>query len=166
MGVAGQFDLALVDRDLFERRDDLSRELGELVDRILDIEPECRQHLVVARPAEMDATARFADGIDEPSLERRVHVLVGKLDGPLAPGMSRAQGLEPGRDRRALERLEQALSLEHARMRNRGADVVFDEAGVEQVVLSRGKTEDPLVQRFALVPESGHCRLIPAARQR
>src|SRR5947209_4872899 len=55
---------------------------GELGHRILQIEAEGGEHLVVPRAAEVDALAGLAEPFGQMPLERRVDVLVGELDRP------------------------------------------------------------------------------------
>src|SRR5690242_6685318 len=104
----------------------------------------------------MDAAARFADALREPTLERAVCVLVGELDRPSARRMCGRQRLEAFADRFGIRGAQELLLLEHARVRDRRAGVVRDEPLVELVILAGCEAQDALVERQALVPEARH----------
>ena len=81
---------------------------GELGGRVQQVQAQRRQHLVVARAAEMHAAAGRADARGEALLERGLAVLVGELDLPLARGVfggQRAQALANGGQVRIAEQL-------------------------------------------------------------
>ena len=118
VGVTGQGDAALLHGDALERCHDAIRRLRERVDRVAQIETQRDEHLIVARPAEMDAAAGFADALREPALERAVHVLVGELDRPLAGRVRGRERFEARADRVAVGGAEELLLLEHTRVRD------------------------------------------------
>ena len=104
----------------------------------------------------MHATAGFADALGETPLERAVRVLVRELDRPFAGRVRSREGLEAGADRGAIGGAEQALLREHARVRDRRAHVVRDEALVEAMILAGREAQDLIVERQAFVPEARH----------
>ena len=98
MRIAGQGDVAFARRQLIERVSDTCHGFAQLIDRIAQIQTQRRQHLIVARAAEMHAAASRADARGEPLFERGLAIFVGELDFPRAGRMLRADRFEPVAD--------------------------------------------------------------------
>src|SRR2546429_8822371 len=81
--VAGNHGTPLARGELIERGGDREYAGGERIQRLEQIQPQRREHLVVARAPEVNAPARRSDALGEAPLERRLAVLVGELDAPL-----------------------------------------------------------------------------------
>ena len=152
---------------LVERRGDARHACFELVDGILQIQPQRGEHLVVARAAEMHALAGLADARDQQILQRRLPVLVLELH----VAIRRAHARRRSRSDLAIAARscggQQPLSVEHFRVRDRCAHVVGDEPIVERVILAGRVAQDALVERSPC-PTGGSCsaRAAPPATER
>ncbi len=165
VGVAGQRRRRLARRQLVERGGDGARALGERGHLVAQVEAQRRQHLVVARAAEVEARARFADRRGEAALERGVDVLVAELDLPVAGGMGGGERGQPVANRRDQGCGQQPNLAEHLGMGDRSAHVVRHQASVEPVILAGGVAQHPLVERPAPrpLPQPAHRRTAAAA---
>ena len=67
-----------------------------------------------------------------------------------------ADGRQRLANRLEIRRRQQILLTEHLRVRDRGADVVGDQAIVQRVIIARGVFQNPRVERSTLVPEPRH----------
>ena len=111
----------------------------------------------------MHPAACGADARRQPTLERRLAVLIGELDTPRALGVRCGERFQPVLDGFEVSSAEESLRVQHLRVRDAGARVVGDQTVVERVVLACGPGEHPLVERCALVPEAAHGWALPAA---
>ena len=83
--------------------DNVQRAGGDPPDRVAQPHPKQRGHLVVSRPAGPQPTAQVGpDPVDQPALERAVHVLVGDQRAEAAVGDVLGQAVQPGQQPVAL----------------------------------------------------------------
>ncbi len=142
--------------ECLESRRTAFRTGGELHRRLAQVEPQRRQHLIVARASEVDARAGRADARGEMSLERRLPVLVVELDPPQSAGVLVGECAEPGADRLEVGGADQALRAQHLRVRDRGGDIVAHQPLVQRVVLAGGVFQDARIERRPRVPQPPH----------
>jgi hypothetical protein len=152
--MAGRLPLAR--GELVERCRHRQCPFPQRLDLVAQIEPQRRQHLIVARPAQVDPGAGVADPGRQAGLERGMDVLFLDGDLPGAGRVLRGERLEAVADRGQVVRRQQPGGVQHLGVGDRGADVVGDEAGVQPVVLAGGVAEHPGVERLPLVPQAGH----------
>ena len=107
----------------------------------------------------MHAAARRTDEFDQALFQSAVHIFLLELDGPLAVRVPCTQRFEPGTDRGAVLDSQQALLAEHTRVCDRRANVIFDEAFVQTMILARREPQDSFIERCSFVPQARH-RLI------
>jgi hypothetical protein len=116
-------------------------------------QPQIESDLLVAAAGRVHALARVADGLDQSPLERRVHVLVPGLDGPLAGPEGVAQPLQSGLNRRVIGVAEQAGFQETRRVGHRAGDVVLDQTLVHGPVVPDRETQHVGVDRLPVSPD-------------
>ena len=156
MRVTGQRYITLPLRKLRHRLAQGADPRRKVVGRVEQVEAQCGQHLVVAGPAEMQPSARVADSVGEPALERRVDVFVLECNVPVSGVERRLELLQAITDGTRVFVADEPGGGEHLRMRDRPADVVGHEASVQQMILAGRVTQDPFAERQALVPEARH----------
>ena len=156
MRVAGQRNVALAVRKQHYGVAQGADPRGQVVGRVEQVEPQRGQHLVVARPAEMQARTGVADRAREAALERRVYVLVLERNAPF-PGVERGLELfQAVTDGARVVVADEPGRSQHLRVRDRAAHVVGHEARIEQVILARRVAQDTFAERQALVPQARH----------
>ena len=133
-----------------------SAPVGERARRIEKVQAQGREHLIVARPARVQASSRRADALRQAILDRRLAILLVERDAPSALRVLLADGGERAAYRLMVRRRQKPLLREHVGVRRRGRDVVGHQTIVEQVVLARGVGEHALVERNTLVPQARH----------
>ena len=156
VGVARQHRPAFARRERIERVGHRGRARAQLLDGVAQVEAQRREHLVVARAAEVHPPAGLANSRGKALLERGLPVFVGELDVPLAARVGCAEGEQAAFDRAVIGVGQELLCAQHRGMRDRRRDVVAHEPLIERVVLARRVGEDARVERRALVPEACH----------
>jgi hypothetical protein len=133
-----------------ERPLNLGHEIGDLVDRVAQPQPQIRRDLVVARSRRVQPLARLSDEVDEPPLDIEMHVLglerpaeASRLDLLGNPGQAALDRLEisPGQD---------PGGAQHARVGKGRPDVVEGETTVKAD--GGGVALDELGHRFGEAP--------------
>src|SRR5882724_5923226 len=104
----------------------------------------------------MQASADGPDAHREQILDRRLAILLFESDSPFPERMLFADGGQRAADRDKVGIREQASLVEHFRMRDRGANVVFDQPVVQLEIVTGRVGQHALIERSSLVPESGH----------
>ena len=95
--------------------DDVEHAGGHPAHRVAQPHPEQRGDLVVSRPAGAQPAAEvLADPVDQPSLERAVHVLVGDQRAEAARRDVFGEAVQPGQQAVALLLGEQSGPEQHA----------------------------------------------------
>jgi hypothetical protein len=139
---------------LVEQRD-LDRGDGghQLAGGRTEVEPEVGGHLVVAGTAGAQLAAQGAQPLDQPALERRVHVLVcrGRQEGPV--GHVGGQAVERAQQRGELTVVEQPGPTQHPGVRARAGEVVRREPPVEVDRAGQGGQRLGGTTREAAAPE-------------
>jgi hypothetical protein len=164
VGVTGELDGALARAQVVQRgnnRGDAGLELGHC---IFQVQAQRREHLVVARSSEVHALAGFADALDQQILQSRLPVLVLELHAPLAARVRPADLAQALRDGGKIVGRDQALQVEHFRVRDRCAHVIGHETIVERMIFAGRVTQHALVEIRSLVPQPTHisCAVPPA----
>jgi hypothetical protein len=163
VGVTGQLDRALARSEIVQRLRDRRHPSCELAHRILQVQPQRREHLIVARTSEVHALAGVADARDQQILERRLSILVLEPHVPFAARMLGCDLAQTALDRRKIFGAQQPLCMQHLGVRDRCAHVIGDQSVVERVIFAGRVTQHTLVETRALVPQPAHVSC--AARQ-
>ena len=134
---------------------------------VAQIQPQRREHLVVARAARVQAAAGRADARGQPRSRCAVWQSSSSSVMRHSPrGMRGADAPQRIADRREVRRRQQPLRVQHlARARSR-PDVVAHQPLVEQVVLAGRVREYARIERRALVPQARHAVAAAAAAAR
>src|ERR1700687_2849509 len=104
----------------------------------------------------MQASADGPDARRQQILDRRLAILLFESDPPFPERMLFADGGECAADRDEIGIREQASLIEHLGMRDRGADVVFDQPVVQLEIVAGRVGPHPLIERSSLVPQTSH----------
>ena len=156
MGVAGQHYATLAGGQPLERVGHRQRARLDRARGLEHVEPQGREHLIIARAAGMQAPAGGADPRRQTVLEGGLAILLIEGDAPAAGGMLGADGHERGLDGGQVCGAQQCAFVQHAGMGDRGAHVVGHQPVVETMVIARRVLEHAGVQGRALVPEPRH----------
>src|SRR6266700_2817489 len=101
----------------------------------------------------MQASADGPEARRQQILDRLLAILLFESNSPFPERMLFADGRQRAADRDEVGIREQASLVEHFRMRDRGADVVFDQPVVQLEILAGRVGQHPLIERSSLVPE-------------
>src|SRR5450631_3978460 len=104
----------------------------------------------------MQAPADGTDARRQQILDRRLAVLLFESDSPFPERMLFADGSQRVADRDEVGIREQASLIEHFRMRDRSANVIFDQPIVQLEIVAGCVRKYPCIERSSLVPESSH----------
>ena len=104
---------------------------AERVDRIAQPQAHVGRHLVVARARRVQALAGVARKRGQAAFDIEVHVLSRERPFELAAAHFRQDGAHAGFDRGEVAPGDHRARREHARVRERAADVVFGQALIE-----------------------------------
>ena len=133
------------------QRDDTGGDRAELA---LAPQPQGRGDLVVAAPPGVQLAADLAGDLGDPSLDRRVDVLVRRLELERPAGELAGDAVERGEDRRGFVAVEQPRPHQAADMRARACDVVRGKPLVEahrrgerQQLVGRARPETAVPER-------------------
>ena len=159
MGVPRQHGSGLAAAKFIERGGDARAAHRQFSDDIEQIQPQCREHLVVARPAEMDAAGARADALGQAFLERRLPILIGKLDAPQTAFVLLRQSGKSGAQRCQIRGHQQFCGVKHFRVGERRRHVIANEPRVERVILACRVTQHALVESGVLIPQKTHASL-------
>ncbi len=128
----------------------------QLLNGVAEVQANCRQHLIVTRATEVDASARRADPLRKALLESRLTVLVHQLDAPLAALVLLADRREPIADRGQVRIRQKFLGIEHLGVRDRRSHVIADQSLVERVVFASRVLKYAVIEGRTLVPQASH----------
>ena len=154
--VAGDLERAFARSQIVQRLDDRPGALGQLVGDIAQIQPQRRQHLIVARATEMYALARFTDPCGQKRFQRRLTIFLFELHLPLTTRVLCGNLGEPATNRFEIFGAQETTRMQHFRMHDRRARVIRDQSIVERVIFSRRVAQHSLIERCALIPKAGH----------
>src|SRR6185437_16633169 len=112
----------------------------------------------------MNPAAGRADALRQALLECGLAVLVDQLDAPLAALVLLTDRAEARANRSQIRIRQQLLLIEHLGVRDRGADVIANQALIERVVFARRVLQYTVVQGSPFIPQS--CHVSPRAASR
>ena len=154
--VAGQGDLALPAAYTGNRLAQFLYPARQVDCGITQVKAQCRQHLVIARAAEMQSRSGLSDIPGQSRLERRMHILVFEADTPLASSKACLECAKAVAYRRAVLVSDLPGCSKHLGVCDRAFDIVRHESCVEQMILAGCVAQYALGKRQTFFPEPGH----------
>ena len=146
-----------------QRRNHVEYAVGDPPHRVAQPQPKQRGHLIVSRPARpQPSTEVIADPIDQPPLQRPVHVLVGDQRKETAVGHVLTEAVQTGQQPVSLFLGQQPGPEQHPCVRLRRGDVIGRKHPVEVGGLAQCRQR---VRRTVGEPAApqGHLRSLRAA---
>ena len=108
----------------------------------------------------MNAPGALADALGQALLERRLSVLVGKLDVPVTPLMLIRQCAKSPREGSKVCGVEEHRRVQHLGMGDGGGDVVAHQARIKRVIFACRVAQHALIEAGILVPQETHARIV------
>ncbi len=156
MRVAGKLRSTVASDEFVERVGNAKRPGAQLFNCFAHVEPQCGEHLIVARTAGVQTPAGRADAFRQQILERGLTVFMLEAHLPFAARMRIADRDECIADLLQIIGRDQPARAQHFRVRDGRGDVMLHQPIVEHVIFARGVAQYALIQRLALVPETCH----------
>ena len=135
-----------------------SARLPQLVGGIAQVQPQRREHLIVARAAGMQAAAAGTDARGQQILDGGLAIFLLERNAPVAARVFLADGRQSLADRREILRRQQApaaASISACAMR--GSDVVAHQAVVEAMVIAGGVAQARARRAALPCPRAASC---------
>ena len=145
------------------RRDEAHHQPLDGGDAPPDVEPQVERHLLVARPARVQALACVADAGDQLALDERVHVLVVAFDERGVRDRLVEQALQRAADDPRLFGPQHARVGEGLGPREAAHDIVFEQPPVEAERRAPGEDVGIGGSAEASRPQCAHADVLPRA---